>query len=212
MTLRQNADLNSFLGVEDVVTQFTSQLTKFPEITTAAALITTKKGVINALSVIQKNGTKDKTAFKNAIRDEIEAKFDELVTAIRGSVGDNPGLKTKYKDIAPSSLKDSRKAELTADVQLVVDDARTILTKLDRYDINEAFLVELETLCPAHDKAAAGKTTAEGESTSATADLAKIFDEINKALREADAIVEPLEKKMPEFFKAWFEARKKQGV
>jgi len=208
----QEIDLSSFLGIEKTTLDFAAELADFAEIVAVGALITNRKGEITAMTTVQMNGAKDKTGFKTSIRTELEEKFSTVVKVIEGSIGDNPGLTAKYKSIMPSDLLRAKDMEVGSMVAMVVTDARSLGTKVNRFGISAALMTEMETLATNYTVADADKRTVSGLATSATADLAKIFDEINKALRAADLVVKPLEGLKPAFFKAWFEARKKQGI
>jgi hypothetical protein len=208
----QETDLNSILVVNKTIGDYEAQLADFPEITSLKPTLGAFIGKINGLNTIQLNGTRDKTGFKTAIRNDLNGKFERVVKAIEGSILDNPGLVSKYKAITPSDLRRARDMEVFAMVSMVVGDARALAVKIARFGITEELLTEMETLANNYNDADADKSTAAGLSSSATIDMAEIFGKINEALRLADAVVKPLEGLKPEFFKAWFEARKKQGV
>lgn len=208
----QETDLNSFLAAELTIANHAADLTDFPEITGLSALIGDRKGKIQALATVQMNGAKDKTGFKTSIRAQLVEKFSNVVKAIEGSISDNAGLTAKYKGIMPSDLQTARDMEVASMVDLVVADARSLGAKLNRYGITAGLLTEMETLAASYGNADAEKSTVAGLATSATGDLDTIFSEVNEALRKADLVVKPLESLKPAFFKAWFEARKKQGM
>lgn len=208
----QETDLNCFLAVEKVVNDNMADLADFPEITSIATLIADRKGKIQAFNAVQLNGARDQTGFKTSIRVLLEEKYAQVVKAIEGNISDNPGLIAKYKYIKPSDLKAARDGEVISMVAQVVADARLLGAKMTRFGITAALLSEMETLATNYDSSAANKSTAAGLSTSATADMLVLFDEVNKAMRNADMVVKPMEKLKPVFFKAWFEARKKQGT
>ena len=205
-------DLGSFLGVEKVVDDFKTGLTDFPETIAAGALINAKKGIITALDAIMENGTLSETGFKTAIRTRLNTHYAKVVENIEGSIADDAGLTAKYKKIVASGLTKSRDTEVAGDVQEVVADGRSLITKLARYQITEPLFAEMETLANSYNGAIAEQKTAGGQANSASADMDAIFDEINDALRACDEVVKGMEDVNTAFHDAWFEARKKKQV
>lgn len=211
MTDVQETDLNSFQNVLKVVKDFKAQLAAFPEVTNLESLLEENIGKIQANAVLQANGGLSETGFKTFIRESLNAKFATVVKALEGSISDNPGLQAKYKSISPSSLQRERDGAVKTSVSMVVADARTLLAKLARYDVDDTLLSEMETLANNYDEASSNKATAKGLSATSTSLLSELFKDTNKVLRDVDPIVKPMDTKMPDFFNAWFQARKKQG-
>lgn len=211
MTDKQERQRNSFLTLEKDINDMKPQLAKFPELIECADLITLRKGKIAALHTIQLKAAKGETGFKEGIRTDLNGFYDTVVGAIKGSIIGDAKLEAEYKSINPSDLITTRDTKVGEVMQNAVDDARLILPKLDRYDVTEPMLVEIETLIPAYAEAIAGQSSASNKAKLATAELAAIFDEILKKLRATDIIVEPLEKLKPEIFGMWTEGRKEKG-
>ena len=211
MTDKQERQLNSFLTLEKDINDMKAELTKFPEVTECALLIKNRKGKIEGLHKIQMNAAKGETGFKQGIRTILNGHYDTLVGAIKASIDEDTTLTAKYVKKNPSDLITERDGKVAGVVQSAVDDARPLLTKLDRYDVTVALLAEIETLAPSYNDALAGQSSAGNKSKNATAEMAAIFEEILNKLNKTDIKVEPLEKTKPAIFNMWFEGRKEKG-
>ena len=205
-------DLGTFLALEKVLEDHKADLTDFPEPIAVGALINTRKGSITALDTIMGNGTLSETGFKTAIRTTLNAHFAKVVEKIEGSIADNAGLTAKYKKIMPSDLGKARDTDVAGDVADVVADGRSLVAKLARYKITEPLFAEMETLASSYNESIAEQKTAGGQATTASDKMDAIFDEINKALRACDKVVEGMKDVNEAFFNAWFAARRKQQV
>ena len=189
MTKEQEVYLGMFLTFENTVTVHQAALVKWPEILAARDLISSKKGVISALSIVQSRGTATETGFKAAIREKLNGEYATVVKAIEGNMADDAGLQARYKNIRPSDLKSKRDTEVESAVLMVVEDAKKMLAKLERSEITEAQLEEMKVLAANYSKAIGEKGSAGDLANLATADLDKVFGEVNEALRTLDGVI-----------------------
>lgn len=182
MTKEQEIYLGMFLTFEETVTLHEAGLAKWPEILAARNLITSRKGVISGLRIIQENGDDTEVGFKDKLRLKLNGQYAQLVKAIRGNTGTDVGMEAKYAKIKPSGLQTAADTEVESDILLVVQDAEGMLPQLDRAEITAAMLAEMKVLAAAYNKAIAQKGTAGDAAVLATENMAAEFDAINAAL------------------------------
>lgn len=189
MDKEQEIYLGRFLTFENTVTQHEAKLAKWPEVLAARNLISAKKGVISGLTIVQGQGATQETGFKTALREKLNDGYADVVKAIEANIGDHVGLQARYKKIMPSDLRIKRDTEVESEVKAVVADAKSILPKLERSDVTLAQLEEMTTLAANYSKLIGEKGTASDLSTQATADLEKVFNEVNVALRDLKEVI-----------------------
>lgn len=190
MTKEQDNYMEMFLTFENTVTTNEATLVKWPEILAARDSISTKKGTITGLAIIQQNGSASEANFKKTIRAALNTDFATVVKAIEGNIAGDAKLQGRYANIMPSDLKNTRDTEVEADILAVIADATEILPKLlERTDVTEAKLQEMTVLAANYTKSIGEKGTAEDLAVQATADLDAIFNEINNELRELNNVI-----------------------
>lgn len=189
MTKEQEVYLGMFLTFENTVQTNAAALVKWTEVLAAKELITAKKGVISALSIVQGRGAATETGLKTAIREKLNADYALVVKAIEGNIADNAGMQARYKSIMPSDLKNKRDTEVESAVKAVVEDAKGMLVKLERNDVTDALLEEMKVLATNYSQAIGEKGTAGDLAGLATTDLEKVFNEVNETLRKTDAVI-----------------------
>lgn len=212
MTKEQEVYLGMYLTFENTVTVQEAALVKWPEVVAARDLILEKKGVISALTMVQGRGASTETGFKTAIREKLNADYATVVRAIEGNISDNAGPQARYKNIRPSDLKSKRDTEVESAVNAVVEDAKGLLPKLERSDVTLAALEEMKVLAANYSKSIGEKGTAGDLAAQATANLEKVFAEVNETLRNLDSVIKGMPDSMAEVRQALQAARKVSNV
>lgn len=212
MTKKQDIYMGMFLTFENTVNLHEAALTKWPEILAARTLINTRKGVINALKIVQDNGDDVEVGLKTAIRTQLNKHFATVVKAIEGNIGEDAGMQKRYKKIRPSDLLTTRDTEAEGEVLKVVQDAEGMLAKLERSDVTTPLLEEMKVLAANYSKAIGDKGTAGNLGPQATADLAKEFDHINKTLVALNDVIKGMPASMAPVQSALESAREVSNV
>lgn len=198
MTKEQDVYMGMFLTFANTVNVNAGALVKWPEVLAAKDLIESRKGTISALALVQDRGASTETSLKTALRDKLNAGYSTIVKAIEGNIVGDAAMEARYKNITPSGLKNERDTDVEKEVLKVVQDAKGMLVKLERSDVTDAQLEEMKVLAANYMKAIGEKGTAKDLAAQATADLERVFDEVNGALRTLDQVI----KGMPDSMEA----------
>jgi hypothetical protein len=207
---RQENKLRMYLSVQNTINNFNAEWQGVPAFGVVFKSFEEVIAKIQETRLVQEGDltgiTKDKALAKeNAIGKALEISTGVFVY---GSVSNNNALMAKV-DYSPSELRRSRDTVIADRLQIIHDEANSVLSNLADYGIDQADIRELQTLIDAYAETIEDPRTSIATRSQATTALVELFKEGDKIVKEQlDKLMGQFKSSNAKFYQVYFNTRK----